>query len=50
MTHGIYEGMSLKRLPNELKIPVEDSMKMSCDNQTTINIAKNPVHHRPSFY
>ena len=45
MTHGIYEGMWLKRLLNWVKIPVEDSMKMFYDNQVAISIAKNPVHH-----
>ena len=45
MTYGICEGMWLKRLLNELSIPVEYSMKMFCNNQATINIAKNSVHH-----
>ena len=30
MTHGICEGMWLKRLPNKLKILVKDSIKMFC--------------------
>ena len=42
MTYGIYEEMWLKRLLNELKIPVEDSMKMFCDNQEVISIAQDP--------
>ena len=45
MTHGICEGMWLKILRNELKIPVEDSMKMFCDNQVAISIIKNLIHH-----
>ena len=45
MLHGICEGMWLKRLLNELKILVEDSMEMFCDNQAALSIAKNLVHH-----
>ena len=45
MTYGIYEEVCLKRLVNELKISVKDSMKMLCDNQASISIAKNPIHH-----
>ena len=45
MTRKTYEGMWLKRLLNELKILVEDSMEMLCDNQTAISIAKNMGHH-----
>ena len=45
MTHETYEGMWLKRLLNELKILVEDSMEMFCDNQTATSIAKNMGHH-----
>ena len=29
----------------ELRIPLEKPMMMFCDNQATISIAKNPVHH-----
>ena len=42
---GICEGIWLKRVLYELRVPVEGSMKMFCDNQSTISIAKNPVHH-----
>ena len=42
--------MLLKRLLNELKIPVEDSIKMFHDNQVAISIAKNPVHHDRTKY
>ena len=42
---GICEGIWLKRICNELKIPIADSMKLLCDNQSTICIAKNLVHH-----
>ena len=45
MAHGMCEGIWLKRVLEELKIPIEKSMKMLCDNQAAINIAKNHVHH-----
>lgn len=45
MAHGICEGIWLKRVLGELKIPVEGFMKLLCDNQVAINIAKNLVHH-----
>lgn len=45
MAHGICERMWLKRTLSELKIPFEGSMKLMCDNQAAINIAKNIVHH-----
>ena len=45
VSQGICEGICLKRLLWELKIPFEKPMKMYCDNQATINIVKNPVHH-----
>ena len=45
MVHVICEGMWLKRLLEELKIPTKRTMKMFCDNQATISIAKNTVHH-----
>ena len=35
----------LKRLLGELKIPIREPIKMLCDNQAVINIARNPVHH-----
>lgn len=45
MAHGICEGMWLRRLLKELRIMIEESMKMFCDNQPAISIAKNPAHH-----
>ena len=45
MAQGICEGMWLRRLLLELKIPFQKSMRMLCDNQAAKNIAKNPVHH-----
>ena len=45
MAHGICEGIELGRLLMELKTPIDGPMKMFCDNQAAISIAKNPVHH-----
>lgn len=42
---GICEGIWLKRLLVELGLFTGGSIKMFCDNQAAINIAKNPVHH-----
>lgn len=42
---GICEGLWLKRVMEELKISTEFPMKMFCDNQATISISHNPVHH-----
>ena len=35
----------LKRLLSEMKISVEDSMKIFCDNQAIIIIVQDPIHH-----
>ena len=45
MAHGMCEGIWLRRVLLELRIPVEKSMKIFCDNQAAISIAKNLVHH-----
>ncbi|RVX00154.1 Retrovirus-related Pol polyprotein from transposon RE1 [Vitis vinifera] len=45
MAHDICEGIWLRRVLKELKISDEEPMKMFCDNQSAISIAKNPVHH-----
>ena len=45
MSLGICEGMWLRRLLMELKVPIDGPMKLFCDNQAAILIAKNPVHH-----
>ena len=37
--------MWLRRLLKELRIPIEESMMVFCDNQATISIAKNHVHY-----
>ena len=45
MAHGICEGIWLRRLLSELKVKIPDPIKLLCDNQAAISIAKNPVHH-----
>ncbi|KAL5849088.1 hypothetical protein ACOSQ4_007101 [Xanthoceras sorbifolium] len=45
MALGICEGIWLRRLLMELKVPIDGPMKLLCDNQAAILIAKNPVHH-----
>ena len=42
---GIYEGIWMQKLLNELGISTEKPIKMFYDNQVAISIAKNPVHH-----
>ena len=44
MAHGICEGMWLRRLLRELHATT-GQINMFCDNQATIKIARNPVHH-----
>ena len=39
MAHGICEGLWLNRLLRELKIPLEKSVNMLCDNQVAISNA-----------
>lgn len=45
MTHEICEEIWLKMVLDELKVLSRESMKMYCDNQASISIAKNLVHH-----
>ena len=42
---GICEGMWLRRICHELSVPITGSMRVRCDNQSAISIARNPVHH-----
>ena len=37
--------MWLQRVLSELKVEMQDSVKMFSDSQAAISIAKNPVHH-----
>ena len=45
LTLGICEGIWIQRLLGELGVTNEKPVKMLCDNQAAISIAKNPVHH-----
>ena len=45
MALGICEGIWLERLLNELGMNVSEPMKVFCDNQSAISIAKNHVYH-----
>ncbi|RVW71043.1 Retrovirus-related Pol polyprotein from transposon RE1 [Vitis vinifera] len=45
MAQGICEGIWLNKLLEELGVPLKHPMVLYCDNQATISIAKNPVHH-----
>lgn len=45
LAHGISEGIWLQRMLEELKVPKAAPIQLFCDNQATISMAKNPVHH-----
>lgn len=45
LSQGICEGIWLKRMLHEIGIHTSGSLKVLCDNQSAISIAKNPVHH-----
>lgn len=45
MAQGICKGIWLNMLLKELWVPLEHPMESYCDNQATISIAKNSVHH-----
>ena len=42
---GVCEGLWLKCVMEELQISSEFPLKMFCDNQATISISHNPIHH-----
>ena len=42
---GICEEMRIQRLLGELVVAMENPIKMLSDNQATISIAKNLMHH-----
>jgi len=46
VAHGIYEGMWIKRLLEELTVFDSTHMKVYCDNKATISIAHNPILHK----
>lgn len=45
MANGVCEMLWLKRILEELRIPVNMPMKLYCDNKAAISIAQNPVQH-----
>ncbi|KAK2647149.1 hypothetical protein Ddye_022344 [Dipteronia dyeriana] len=44
MAYGICEGIWVKGVLTELKIPSEGSIQLLYDSQSAINIPKNPIH------
>lgn len=45
LSQGICEGIWIKRVLHEIGILNSNPIKVLCDNQSAISIAKNPVHH-----
>ena len=45
MALGIYEGMWLREPLTDIKFPNEGHLRLLCDSQAAIIIAKDPVHH-----
>lgn len=45
MGHGICAGTQIKNVLSKLTIPNEEQIKIFCEDQTTISIAKNPMKH-----
>jgi hypothetical protein len=45
MASGLCELMWLRILLTELHLYCDAPLQLYCDNQATINIVKNPVHH-----
>jgi hypothetical protein len=45
MTHGVSEGLWLRRLLLELKLFEDKPIMLYCDNNVAINIANNPIQH-----
>ena len=45
LSHGICEMLWLKRVLEELRQPIEGTMKLYCDNKAAISIAHNPIQH-----
>jgi len=45
MAQGICKGIWLKRMLDEIIIPINYTIRILCDNKVVISIAKNPVHH-----
>ncbi|RDX72720.1 Copia protein, partial [Mucuna pruriens] len=45
IANGVCKMLWLKRVIEELQMPIHMSMKFYCDNKTNISIAQNPVQH-----
>ncbi|KAA0047185.1 hypothetical protein E5676_scaffold1280G00150 [Cucumis melo var. makuwa] len=45
LAQEICEGIWLKSILSELKITSGEPTEVHCDNQATISIAKDPIHH-----
>lgn len=45
MANGVCEMLWLKRILEDLRMPVNMPMKLYCDNKAAISIAQNPVQH-----
>ena len=45
LAQGVHEGIWLKRLLKELIICFQGPIKIMCDNQSAMAMAKNPVQH-----
>lgn len=45
LAHGICEAIWIKRVLEELQVPLTVPMKIYCDNKAAISIAHNPVLH-----
>jgi hypothetical protein len=45
MANGVCEMLWLKRILEDLQMPVNMPMKLYCDNKAAISIAQNPIQH-----
>ena len=45
LAHGICEAIWIKRVLEELEVPITTPMRVYCDNKAAISIAHNPVLH-----
>jgi hypothetical protein len=45
MANRVFEMLWLKRILEELRMPMNMPMKLYCDNKAAISIAQNPVQH-----
>ena len=45
MSCGINEVLWIRGIPQDLRIPYEEPIRMLCDNRSAIHIAHDPVYH-----